>query len=76
MNDIRLTQILKDVNKTKLPDYRIDPSMKTVNIYNKNNYKKQIKSFGIKLLVNITIVIALILIYYITCKNICPYYSE
>ena len=66
MNDIRLTQILKDVNKTKLPDYRIDPSMKTVNIYNKNNYKKQFKSFGIKLLVNITIVIALILIYYIT----------
>ena len=66
MNDIRLTQILKDVDKTKLPDYRIDPSMKTVNIYNKNNYKKQFKSFGIKLLVNITIVIALILIYYIT----------
>ena len=66
MNDIRLTQILKDVDKTKLSDYRIDPSMKTVNIYNKNNYKKQFKSFGIKLLVNITIVIALILIYYIT----------
>jgi len=65
MNDIRLTQILKDVNKTKLPDYRIDPSMKTVNIYNKNNYKKQIKSFGIRLLVNITIVVALILIYHI-----------
>jgi citrate lyase synthetase len=65
MNDIRLTQILKDVDKTKLPDYRIDPSMKNVNIYNKNNYKKQFKSFGIKLLVNITIVIALILIYYI-----------
>jgi hypothetical protein len=65
MNDIRLTQILKDVDKTKLPDYRIDPSMKTVNIYNKNNYKKQFKSFSIKLLVNITIVIALILIYYI-----------
>jgi hypothetical protein len=65
MNDIRLTQILKDVDKTKLPDYRIDPNMKTVNIYNKNNYKKQIKSFGIKLLVNITIVVALILIYYI-----------
>jgi len=65
MNDIRLTQILKNVDKTKLPDYRIDPNMKTVNIYNKNNYKKQFKSFGIKLLVNITIVIALILIYYI-----------
>jgi len=65
MNDIRITQILKDVDKTKLPDYRIDPSMKTVNIYNKNNYKKQFKSFSIKLLVNITIVIALILIYYI-----------
>ena len=65
MNDIRLTQILKNVDKTKLPDYRIDPSMKTVNIYNKNNYKKQFKSFSIKLLVNITIVIALILIYYI-----------
>jgi citrate lyase synthetase len=65
MNDIRLTQILKDVDKTKLPDYRIDPSMKNVNIYNKNNYKKQFKSFGIKLLVNITIVVALILIYYI-----------
>jgi hypothetical protein len=65
MNDIRLTQILKDVDKTKLPDYRIDPSMKTVNIYNKNNYKKQFKSFSIKLLVNITIVVALILIYYI-----------
>jgi hypothetical protein len=66
MNDIRITQILKNLDKTKLPDYRIDPSMKTVNIYNKNNYKKQFKSFGIKLLVNITIVIALILIYYIT----------
>jgi len=65
MNDIRITQILKDVDKTKLPDYSIDPSMKTVNIYNKNNYKKQFKSFSIKLLVNITIVIALILIYYI-----------
>ena len=65
MNDIRITQILKNVDKTKLPDYRIDPSMKTVNIYNKNNYKKQIKSFGVKLLVNITIVVALILIYYI-----------
>ena len=65
MNDIRLTQILKDVDKTKLPDYRIDPSMKTVNIYNKNNYKKQFKSFSIKLLVNITIVVALILIYHI-----------
>jgi hypothetical protein len=65
MNDIRITQILKNVDKTKLPDYRIDPNMKTVNIYNKNNYKKQIKSFGIKLLVNITIVVALILIYYI-----------
>ena len=65
MNDIRLTEILKDVDKTKLPDYSIDPSMKTVNIYNKNNYKKQFKSFSIKLLVNITIVVALILIYYI-----------
>ena len=65
MNDIRITQILKNVDKTKLPDYRIDPSMKTVNIYNENNYKKQFKSFGIKLLVNITIVVALILIYYI-----------
>ena len=65
MNDIRITQILKNVDKTKLPDYSIDPSMKTVNIYNKNNYKKQFKSFSIKLLVNITIVIALILIYYI-----------
>ena len=65
MNDIRITQILKNVDKTKLPDYRIDPSMKNINIYNKNNYKKQFKSFGIKLLVNITIVIALILIYYI-----------
>jgi citrate lyase synthetase len=65
MNDIRITQILKNVDKTKLPDYSIDTSMKTVNIYNKNNYKKQFKSFGIKLLVNITIVIALILIYYI-----------
>ena len=65
MNDIRLTQILKNVDKTKLPDYRIDPSMKNINIYNKNNYKKQFKSFGIKLLVNITIVVALILIYYI-----------
>jgi citrate lyase synthetase len=65
MNDIRITQILKNVDKTKLPDYSIDPSMKTVNIYNKNNYKKQFKSFGIKLLVNITIVVALILIYYI-----------
>ena len=66
MNDIRITQILKNVDKTKLPDYRIDPSMKTVNIYNKNNYKKQFKSFGVRLLVNITIVVALILIYYIT----------
>ena len=65
MNDIRITQILKNIDKTKLPDYRIDPSMKTVNIYNENNYKKQFKSFGIKLLVNITIVVALILIYYI-----------
>jgi len=65
MNDIRITQILKNVDKTKLPDYSIDPSMKTVNIYNKNNYKKQFKSFSIKLLVNITIVVALILIYYI-----------
>ncbi len=65
MNDIRITQILKNVDKTKLPDYRIDPSMKNVNIYNKNNYKKQLKSYGIKLLVNITIVVALILIYYI-----------
>ena len=65
MNDIRITQILKNVDKTKLPDYRIDPSMKTVNIYNKNNYKKQFKSFGIKLLVNLTIVVSLILIYYI-----------
>ena len=65
MNDIRITQILKNVDKTKLPDYSIDPSMKTVNIYNKNNYKKQFKSFGARLLVNITIVVALILIYYI-----------
>ena len=65
MNDIRITQILKNVDKTKLPDYRIDPSMKTVNIYNKNNYKKKFKSFGVRLLVNITIVVALILIYYI-----------
>jgi hypothetical protein len=65
MNDIRITQILKNVDKTKLPDYRIDPSMKNVNIYNKNNYKKQFKSFGVRLLVNITIVVALILIYYI-----------
>ncbi len=65
MNDIRITQILKNVDKTKLPDYRIDPSIKTINIYNKNNYKKQFKSFSIKLLVNITIVVALILIYYI-----------
>jgi hypothetical protein len=65
MNDIRITQILKNVDKTKLPDYRIDPSIKTINIYNKNNYKKQFKSFGVRLLVNITIVVALILIYYI-----------
>ncbi len=65
MNDTRITQILKNVDKTKLPDYRIDPSMKNVNIYNKNNYKKQFKSFSIKLLVNVTIVVALILIYYI-----------
>jgi len=67
MNDIRLTQILKDVDKTKLPDNRFNLYMSAVDSFkdNKNNYKKQFKSFGIKLLVNITIVVALILIYYI-----------
>ena len=67
MNDIRLTQILKDVDRTKLPDNRFNPYIAAVDSLkdNENHFKKQFKSFGIKLLVNITIVVALILIYYI-----------
>ena len=67
MNDIRLTQIIKNVDRTKLPDNRFNPYMAAVDGFkdNENHFKKQFKSFGIKLLVNITIVVALILIYYI-----------
>ena len=67
MNDIRLTQIIKDVDRTKLPDNRFNPYMSAVDSFkdNENHFKKQFKSFVIRLLVNITIVVALILIYYI-----------
>jgi hypothetical protein len=67
MNDIRLTQILKDVNRTKLPDNRFNPYMKTVDGFknNENHFKKEFKAFSIRVLVNIAIGLALIIIYYI-----------
>jgi hypothetical protein len=67
MNDIRLTKILKDVDRTKLPDNRFNPYMSTVNGFkeNKSWIKKEFKAFGIRLLVNIAIVLTLVIIYYI-----------
>lgn len=67
MNDIRLTQIIKDIDKTKLPDHRYNPYMAAVDGFkeNESHFKKEFKILGIKILVNILIVIALILIYYI-----------
>jgi hypothetical protein len=67
MNDIRLTQILKDVDRTKLPDNRFNPYMAAVDGFkdNENHFKKEFKAFGIRLLVNIAIVLAVIIIYYI-----------
>lgn len=67
MNDIRLTQILKDVDRTKLPDNRFNPYIDAVDVFkdSENDFKKEIKAFRIKLLVNIAIVISIITIYYI-----------
>jgi hypothetical protein len=67
MNDIRLTQILKDVDRTKLPDNRFNPYIDAVDVFkdSENDFEKQFKAFGIKLLVNIAIVLAVITIYYI-----------
>jgi hypothetical protein len=67
MNDIRLTQILKDVDRTKLPDNRFNPYMAAVDGFKENEswIKKEFKAFGIKLLVNIAIVLVIITIYYI-----------
>ena len=67
MNDIRLTQILKDVDRTTLPDNRFNPYMAAVDGFKENEswIKKEFKSFGIKLLVNIAIVLVIITIYYI-----------
>ncbi len=67
MNDIRLTQILKDVDRTKLPDNRFNPYIDAADDFkdNKNHFKKEFKAFSIKLLVNIAIALALVTIYYI-----------
>jgi len=67
MNDIRLTQILKEVDKTKLPDNRFNPYMSAVDGFKENEswIKKEFKAFALRLLVNIAIVIALVIIYYI-----------
>ena len=67
MNDIRLTQILKDVDRTNLPDNRFNPYMAAVDGFkeNENHFKKEFKAFSIKLLVNIAIVLVIITIYYI-----------
>jgi hypothetical protein len=67
MNDIRLTQILKDVDRIKLPDNRFNPYIDAVNDFkdNENHFKKEFKAFGIKLLVNIAIALVLVTIYYI-----------
>ena len=67
MNDIRLTQILKDVDRTKLPDNRFNLYIDAVDVFkdNKNDFKKEFKAFSIKLLVNIAIVLAVITIYFI-----------
>ncbi len=67
MNDIRLTQILKDVDRTKLPDNRFNPYIDAAGSFkdNENHFKKEFKAFSIKLLVNIAIALALVTIYYI-----------
>jgi hypothetical protein len=67
MNDIRLTQILKEVDKTKLPDNRFNPYMSAVDGFKENEswIKTEFKAFGIRLLVNIAIALALVTIYYI-----------
>jgi len=67
MNDVRLTQILKEVDKTKLPDNRFNPYMAAVDGFKENEswIKKEFKTFALRLLVNIAIAIALVIIYYI-----------
>ena len=67
MNDIRLTEIIKDVDRTKLPDNRFNPYMAAVDGFkdNENHFKKEFKALGIKILVNIAIVLIVITIYYI-----------
>jgi hypothetical protein len=67
MNDIRLTQILKEVGKTKLPDNRFNPYMSAVDGFKENEswIKTEFKAFGIRVLVNIAIALALVTIYYI-----------
>jgi isopenicillin N synthase-like dioxygenase len=67
MNDIRLTQILKDVDRNKLPDNRFNPYIDAAGSFkdNENHFKKEFKAFSIRVLVNIAIGLALIIIYYI-----------
>ena len=67
MNDIRLTQILKEVDKTKLPDNRFNPYMSAVDGFKENEswIKKEFKAFVLRLLVNIIIALAVVIIYYI-----------
>jgi len=67
MNDIRLTQILKEVDRTKLPDNRFNPYIDTVDVFkdNENHFKKEFKAFSIRVLVNIAIALSLVIIYYI-----------
>jgi hypothetical protein len=62
-----LTQILKEVDKTKLPDNRFNPYMSAVDGFKENEswIKKEFKAFTLRLLVNIAIAIALVIIYYI-----------
>ena len=67
MNDIRLTQILKDVDRTKLPDNRFNTYIDAVDVFkdNENYFKKEFKAFSIRVLVNIAIALALVIIYYV-----------
>jgi len=67
MNDIRLTQILKEMDKTKLPDKRFNPYMSAGDGFKEKEswIKTEFKAVGIRVLVNIAIALALVIIYYI-----------
>jgi len=69
--DHRLKQLLEELNRANLPNNNFNPYMgapqqfKEDHMEVKNSLKSELKKTGIKILINVGIVVALITLYYI-----------